>query len=443
MGSRKNEVENKSNQEILSELKNPPSPINLHLYQPPRLLNIDIGNRTGTIFDITGQTVSSKGFNYQITTESYAPLINNQILADKNISWNLYGVTADWLEINQPELIENLKKQMEAGAKPPVGDTYLHIIFPFLSQDHKDMLLKISKTVYKERWGVEPETVWLPESAVDSQTLDSLAKNDFKGVHLREHQTYGSRGNIQAVSTNFGKILAISGHNYLSGLVGFDKPWADTFFDRWHQEANNLGFAPRISIDGETLGHWWKAQNGVYEFTSYLLKYLKEGNEGKNLNFNTGEIFDARLVENTSWSCMDTGLGRWKGDPNCYCGLPENGWQANQIRSSKRDLFEKLSESSYRIDNILDESQSDWREIYKEWFLSQRFSLAKGLPISADFLKDKALEKLFISAYIRDLGWTSCGWFFGDVNGFERQIPANSLRAIAEIMSWPDILPNS
>ncbi|KKT65580.1 MAG: hypothetical protein UW60_C0041G0001, partial [Candidatus Woesebacteria bacterium GW2011_GWA2_44_33] len=29
-----------------------------------------------------------------------------------------------------------------------------------------------------------------------------------------------------------------------------------------------------------------------------------------------------------------------------------------------------------------------------------------------------------------------------DVNGFERQIPANSLRAIAEIMSWPDIIPN-
>jgi len=68
--------------------------------------------------------------------------------------------------------------------------------------------------------------------------------------------------------------------------------------------------------------------------------------------------------------------------------------------------------------------------------ISQKSSLATGLPISAEILKDKTIEKLFLSAYIRDMGWTSCGWFFGDVNGFERQIPANSLRAIAEIMSW-------
>ncbi|KKT81342.1 MAG: hypothetical protein UW80_C0053G0001, partial [Microgenomates group bacterium GW2011_GWC1_44_9] len=77
-----------------------------------------------------------------------------------------------------------------------------------------------------------------------------------------------------------------------------------------------------------------------------------------------------------------------------------------------------------------------------DWFLRQRPSLARGSAISAEIIGDKNIEKLFLSAYIRDLGWTSCGWFFGDVGGFERQIPTNSLRAISEIMGWPEIKPN-
>ncbi len=442
MSSRNIEKEFLSNRELLDELKYKPSPINLHLYQPPRRLAVSLGNKTGTVFDITGETSTFPGFNHQITSEAYAPLINRGVLSNINLSWNLYGVTADWMEVFHPHLIRELKIQIENGAKPPVGDTYLHIILPFLATEHIDMLLQISKTVYRERWGVEPETIWLPESAVDSNTLTSLAKNGFKGVHLREHQINGSSANLSALKTNSGKILSVTGHNHLSGLIGFDKPWADSFFDRWSSSANQLGFSPRISIDGETLGHWWKEREGVHQFTDYLLKYLEEGNHGNYLNFNSSNIPDSKLIENTSWSCMDSGLGRWKGEPDCYCGLPENKWQADCVRTSKKDLFDKLSVCSTRIDNLLDNRLPGWREIYKEWFLSFRLNLAKGLPITAEFIGDKELEKLFISAYIRDLGWTSCGWFFGDVDGFERQIPSNSLRAIAEIMAWPDIEPN-
>jgi hypothetical protein len=397
----------------------------------------------GTVFDITGTTTSSPGFNHQITRECYLPLTNKGILADENISWNLYGVTADWLDLNYPQIIQVLKNQIESGSKPPVGDTYLHTILPFLGTKHQDMLLTIGKTVYKERWGVDPETIWLPESAVDSDTLSSLAKGGILGVHLREHQTHAqSPGNLFAVETKHGKILIISGHNHLSGRVGFDKPWADAFFDDWSGHATRLGYTPRISIDGETLGHWWKEGDGSMDFVKYLLRYLKEGHHGKQLDFSSKNIPDAGLIENTSWSCLDTGLGRWKGDSHCHCGLPGNEHLAHQIRASKRDIFEKLLVTDARIDESLDSYLPGWREVYIDWFLSQRRNLAGGLPVSAEILHDKKLERLFLSAYIKDLGWTSCGWFFGDIAGFERQIPANSLKAIAEIMNWPDIIPN-
>lgn len=424
-------------------LSHEPAPINLHLYQPPRLLRIQYKNRQDTIFDITGRSDSSEGFNEQITAESYKPLITEGILANKNVSWNLYGVTADWMEVCHPELICALQNQIADGATPPVGDTYLHIIYPFLSRDHKDMLMQISKRVYKERWGAEMETVWLPESAVDSDTISSLISAGIKGVHLREHQLQtNNQGNIFRVDQKNGSILTIVGNNHLSGIIGFDKPWADAFFNKLHQTNIHHGFAPRLSIDGETLGHWWKKDEGAFAFTKYLLRYLDGGLDGKNLDYSIPrDIPEANVVENTSWSCLDHGVGRWQGSDNCYCGLPGNRDEAQKVRASKKDLYAKLIVASERIDQSLDSYLPGWRELYIEWFLTQRNNLAVGESIKATMFKDSTLEKLFLSAYIRDLGWTSCGWFFGDVNGFERQIPANSLKAISQICNWPDLAP--
>lgn len=187
-----------------------------------------------------------------------------------------------------------------------------------------------------------------------------------------------------------------------------------------------------------------KKEDGAFGFTKYLLQYLKEGLNGNHLYHSVPKnISKASLIKNTSWSCLDNGLGRWQGSNDCYCGLPDNRDLSNKIRDSKKDLFTKLTKASTRIDNSLDSYLPEWRILYKEWFLGQRINLASGSDITASMIKDKNLEKLFLSAYIRDLGWTSCGWFFGDVNGFERQIPANSLKAIAQIQNWSDIIPTN
>ena len=162
MAKTRTETEHALNPELLEQLSTEPAPINLHLYQPPRLLTVTHQGRTRSVFDITGTKGQFPGFNHQITHESYFPLVRNRILADNNVNWDLFGITADWLEINYPNLIDEIRGQIEAGAKLPVGDTYLHIILPFLSHDHKNMLIQICKQVYDKGGGRIPKVFGYP-----------------------------------------------------------------------------------------------------------------------------------------------------------------------------------------------------------------------------------------------------------------------------------------
>ena len=421
-------------------LSKEPAPINLHLYQPPRELNIQLGNRAFNVFNITGRTSNFAGFNQLITNESYQPLSEEGILGNQLVDWDLYGVTADWMSIYRPDLLSRIQETVQKADHLPVGDPYIHVILPFLSNPHKKLLLNIGQEVYREHYGASPETIWLPESAVDQATLDCLVDVGYKGVLLREHQVHSHNGgtNMYKLQTENGDITAVVGHNTLSGVIGFDKPWADKYYQHWRGISQNLGYTPRVSIDGETIGHWWKKSNGAFEFMKYLLKYINDDGSGSNSKVGTAD-----LVENTSWSCLDNGLGRWTGSEHCSCGLSGNHLEVQTVRQAKADLFNKLQLATTRIDEALDTYCPSWREGYIQWFMSQRLNLASGTPVSADkFTDDKNLQTLFISAYLRDIGWTSCGWFFGDLNGFERQVPRNSLFALAEILNWPDIIPS-
>lgn len=442
MSSAKTEIESRLNPEKL-KFSRDPAALHLHLYQPPRHLLINYQNKTIPVFDITGQSDSFPGFNERITKESYQPLITENFLSHPSLSWNLYGVTADWMAHTHPELISKLQQQIETGSPPPVGDTYLHIILPFLSRPHKDMMLTIAKRSYQSRWHCEMESVWLPESGVDQDTIDALVSANIKAVHLREHQVRASvPDSIYRLTSKAGEIAAIVGHNHYSGIIGFAKPWADSFFRELKQYRDVLGHSPRLSIDGETIGHWWKRDEGSFAFLKYFLQYLDNGLDSQNLNYQTKENFpSATLVENTSWSCLDDGLGRWQGSTNCSCALSNNHDEAALVRKSKKDLFNKLTLASDRLDAELDSYFADWRELYIEWFLAVKENLANNAPVSASMFGDKNLERLFISAFIRDLGWTSCGWYFGDVQGFERQIPANSLHALSQINNWLELRP--
>ncbi len=427
-----------------------PSLLHFHIYQPPRILRLDSDTGSQEIFNISGMDRVEGGYNHAITGQSYRNLIEHGILTDPLVSWNLYGVTADWMNEFEPDLLRKLQERPETALKP-VGDTYLHVIMPFFSDDHKRMLFRMGNLVYKEHWGTSPDVLWLPESAVDTATLTAMAAEGIPGVLLRNHQIHADVGaSAYQVETGKGRITVFPNDGDLGRTLAYDHPWADVFTDTWSEVAATRGHMIRVAVDGETIGWHWKEADGALLFADWLVTYLKDGHNGHKIPLpEAGEIPQATVVENSSWSCLDDGVGRWQGSDSCSCDLPGDRLAADIVRHSKRDLYTKMQRASARIENQIDSlyqgagdgtGLSLGRVAYMNWFLSQRRFLARGEPVSfAGLPADQ--QSLFRLTMLRDIGSTSCGWFFGDVEGYERQIPANCLTAIAEFTGWEDVRP--
>lgn len=427
-----------------------PALLHFHIYQPPRILRLESDIGPVDIFNISGMDRIPGGYNRAITDASYRNLVEYGILSDPLVSWNVYGVTADWMNEHEPDLLYNMQHRPDTAIKP-VGDPYLHVIFPFLSDLHKRTLFRMGNMVYKEHWGTSPDVIWLPESAVDTPTLRALAAEGINGVLLRNHQI---RAEIPAstyqIVTESGAITIFTNDGDLGRMMAYDHPWADSYADRWSETANTRGHTVRVAVDGETIGWHWKEADGAFKFTEWLISYLKSGHNGNTIPIQaSGEMPLATLVEESSWSCLDAGVGRWQGADGCSCDLPGDHTAAARVRASKRDLYTKMQQASVRIESELDSLYNGagdgtglplGRVAYMNWFISQRSQLARGEPLSFSSLPEEQ-RNVFRLTVLRDIGSTSCGWFFGDTEGYERQIPANCLRTIADISGWDDVRP--
>jgi hypothetical protein len=236
----------------------------------------------------------------------------------------------------------------------------------------------------------------------------------------------------------------------LGRTLAYDRPWADAFTDTWSEIAEARGHIVRVAVDGETIGWHWKETEGSFLFADWLVSYLKNGHDGHKVPLKeSAEIPYATLVENSSWSCLDDGVGRWQGADSCSCDLPGDQHAADTVRHSKRDLYTKMRLAGGRIEEQLDSLYNGagdgtglplGRVAYMNWFLSQRTALARGEAVTFSNLPEDQ-RSVFKLTLLRDIGSTSCGWFFGDVAGYERQIPANCLSTIAELTGWEDVRP--
>lgn len=425
--------------------------LHLHCYQPLRVLVLDTPSGSREVFNIEGLDRVEGGYNHWITGRSYRRLYEEGILANEHVSFDLYGVTTDWLREHEPDIVQGLQEQCRNGAPKPVGDPYLHLIFPFLTDVHKRTLIRLGKTVYREYWGADPEVFWLPESAVDTATVAALSAEGIPGLLLRDYQLMAETGaSSYKVATPTGYVTVYPGDAELSQKIAFDHPWADAFTDQWAHRVSQRKHAIRVSVDGETLGHHWTADAGAIEFIRWQMEYLSKGHNGNTVIFQGEQAVPiAHIVDNTSWSCLDDGLGRWQGADTCSCDLPGDQEAAQAVRRSKRDLHTKMQLASGRIENLLDSHMPGVmdetgfpvaRQAYIDWFMTQRYALAQGAPVTVDGLPEDQ-RQLFRLTLLRDVGWTSCGWYFGDVEGYERQIPANCLTAIAEETGWDDVRP--
>jgi len=131
-------------------------------------------------------------WNERIAVECYrANAAARRLDADGNIdhivcnyermSWNAGPSLLSWLEQHEPWTYRAMVEADAAGADrfsghgPALAQPWVHAILPLAPDRDKDTVIRWGLTDFERRFGRTPEGMWLPETAVDTPTLEALA----------------------------------------------------------------------------------------------------------------------------------------------------------------------------------------------------------------------------------------------------------------------------
>jgi hypothetical protein len=350
-------------------------------------------------------------------------------------TFSLYGILREWWRSHHPDTFRKLQKNAANTAGKEyrmVGDPYLHPILPLESPANQEMWIKIGLRSFEDDFGFRPKGFWLPETAVNSQTLGLLAKNKIEFVLLRQGQLEETNMNPMWLRTGYGDIAAVWGNDELSARVSFDKE-TTTNADRFLQ-TNRGKYNGKISFmsDTELYGEHLPFRDKFLQALSDAGRLEKYGLSPLDVR---GELRSAerrftRLKENSSWSCPHQ-LGRWTGE--CQCDSPS--WTTLEY---KRLLRDRVTGWGRKIDGELDRHGSDWRPRFEDYFLAVKQAMyAKGDVIAETkrLIRNDEVEKLYLAQLARWTAATSCVWFFGQQDRPERAIAELNLSQIGRLLS--------
>ena len=112
----------------------------------------------------------------------YSKLLNNYA----HISFNFGPTLLSWMEEKAPKvyaaILEADKQSRErfSGHGSAIAQGYNHMILPLANRRDKVTQVKWGITDFESRFGRKPEGMWLPETAVDTETLEVLAENGIR-----------------------------------------------------------------------------------------------------------------------------------------------------------------------------------------------------------------------------------------------------------------------
>lgn len=434
--------------------------IHCHFYQPPRenpwLEQIELQDSAYPYHD----------WNERISAECYAPNLAARILDEQQritrivnnyskISFNFGPTLLSWAAEHAPETYRGLidadrqSQKQFSGHGSAIAQCYNHMIMPLANSRDKMTQIRWGFEDFVSRFGRLPEGMWLPETAVDLESLDLMAEVGVSFAILAPHQAKAIRplGGVEWQDVTGSKIDPT--HPYLlqtpSGntinLFFYDGPISqavafEKLLDNGEKFATRLTGAysdnrpwqqmVHIATDGETYGHHHK--HGEMAL-AYALDYIeakklaKITNYGEYLERNPPE-WEVQIHPDTSWSCIH-GIERWRS--NCGCNAGRLGWSQEWRRPLREALdwlrdwliprFENfgctllkdpwLARDHY-INVVLDRSP-DVRELYGHEHFVRDLNAAEQVLV----WKLMELQRHAMLMY------TSCGWFFDELSGIE------------------------
>jgi len=435
--------------------------VHCHFYQPPRenpwLEEIELQDSAYPFHD----------WNERVTAECYGPNAAARILDTQNrivrivnnysvISFNVGPTLMSWLERGDPEVYNAIlaadreSKKRFSGHGNAIAQAFHHMILPLSNSRDKESQIIWGIADFKQRFGRDPEGMWLPETAVDIESLELLAKHGITYTILSPYQAARVRkiGGTDWQEVGGGRVdpsrpyyaVLPSGRNL--ALFFYDGPLSqavafERLLDNGERFANRLasGFAGdrkspqlvHIATDGETYGHHHRHGDMAL---AYALDYIdrnalaKVTNYGEFLEKNPPE-FEVEILERTSWSCAH-GIGRW--ERNCGCSSGGHWGWTQEWRGPLRAALDWLRDkSAVMYERVAGELIEDPWEARNSYI---RVVLDRTPEARADFLAERSIGSLTEANQIRVwkllemerhamMMYTSCGWFFDDLSGIE------------------------
>jgi alpha-amylase/alpha-mannosidase (GH57 family) len=435
--------------------------VHAHFYQPPRenpwLESVELQDSAYPYHD----------WNERITAECYAPNAASRILNGDGriraivdnymkISFNFGPTLISWMEEKATALYSSIQAtdrstvSQHSGHGSALAQAYNHMIMPLANARDKKTQVIWGIRDFEHRFGRTPEGTWLPEGAVDLQTLDVLAEHGIRFTILspfsasRVRRINGAKwkdvsgGRIDPsraykVSLPSGRSISIFFYDGpASRAVAFEDILAsgEAFAHRLlgtYSDSRTWPQLAHIATDGETYGHH-KTHGDMA--LAYALHFIESNSLARLTNYGEFlELFppthEAEIFENSSWSCSH-GVERWRADCGCNSGGHpgwNQSWRAplreafDWLRDTATPLFEKQAAQLFRapwaardkyVDVILDRSRENVSK-----FLGAQLK-QPGSPEQQIL----ALRLLELQRHLM-LMYTSCGWFFDELSGIE------------------------
>jgi alpha-amylase/alpha-mannosidase (GH57 family) len=424
-----------------------------HFYQPPR--------ENAWLESIEKQSSAHPfhNWNQRINHECYGPnraarLLNHQgeitgILNNyEYISFNFGPTLLSWIEKNDPRTYFFIQKADQnslerLGYGNAMAQVYNHIIMPLASRKDKITQVLWGKRDFEHRFGRSPEGMWLAETAVDLETLETMVDAGIQFVVLAPRQAEGEVDTTLSYTLRLPNNKSLRAFFYngplsqalaFEGLLNDGKKMADQILALAKAGADNtlLHFA----TDGESYGHHHRF--GEMALAACIEKIMNTpGYQIVNYAWYTANFpaaSEVTIKENSSWSC-EHGVERWRANCGCKTG-GEDSWHQHWRAPLRKAL-----------DNLRDRLDQETRPLMKKVFndpLSARNEYIKVLLTknpetqSAFFEKFKVADENQTTALRlmelqrnRMLMYTSCAWFFNEVSEIETtQVMQYALRAI-------------
>jgi len=395
--------------------------VHCHYYQPPR------GNPFDPTPLVEADAAPFNNWNERITHECYTP--NAEVGNFDAISFNVGETLAGWLAAHAPETYARIvaadRTNVEQwGNGNAIAQPLHHTILPLSRKEDKVTQIKWGQAAFRHRFGRESEGMWIPEMAIDHETIEALIDSGIKWTILSEGQVDGKpagSGPFWARLANGKKIKVFIRDERLSNDIAFNLGRFGGA-GRWAHEAlvprkREAGALTLIASDGETFGHHWP---GEEQFLHWLLGYEAHAAGYDVITLNryarqTEPSAEVGLRENTAWSCGH-GLGRWA--TGCGCTPGQSHWKGAVRRAmdNLRHEIDGVYEAETR--RMAGKSGIQLRDAY--------IDVALGLAPGADFLRRQEIDlpeaesrrllALVEAQYYRQCMYASCTWFFPDLD---------------------------